>query len=163
MTETIEYRDVVDKSSWARGPWDFEPDKVQWQDPATGLPCLIVRGPSGALCGYVGVSAGHPLFGKAYDETELSAHGGLTFSNMCQEGMSEASGICHKPAAGEPDHVYWFGFDCAHAGDLTPGTDAALARFGSRFHIPGNTYKSLEYVQAQCLDLARQLKEKSHD
>lgn len=53
--ERIEYRGVVDKSGWARGVWDSEPDKIQWQDAETGLPCLIVRGPVGALCGYVGV------------------------------------------------------------------------------------------------------------
>ena len=40
--ETKEYR-FVDKSDWDRGPWDDEPDKVQWQDVATGLPCIAVR------------------------------------------------------------------------------------------------------------------------
>ena len=34
-----EYR-TVDKSTWARGPWDTEPDKMQWRDEATGLDCL---------------------------------------------------------------------------------------------------------------------------
>lgn len=34
---------TIDKSAWPRGAWDDEPDKVQWQDPATGLPCLIDR------------------------------------------------------------------------------------------------------------------------
>jgi hypothetical protein len=57
-----------DKSEWARGPWDHEPDKMQWQDEATGLPCLIVRGPAGALCGYVGVGPTHPWFGIGYSE-----------------------------------------------------------------------------------------------
>ena len=56
--ETIEYR-TMDKSVWGPGPWQNEPDKRQWQDEATGLPCLIVRNSMGALCGYVGVSEGH--------------------------------------------------------------------------------------------------------
>jgi hypothetical protein len=60
--ETKEYR-TIDKTLWPRGEWDDEPDKMQWQDEATGLPCLIVRGPVGALCGYVGVPEGHPCFG----------------------------------------------------------------------------------------------------
>lgn len=61
--ETIEYR-TVDKSKWGDGPWQDEPDKKQWRDPETGLPCLIVRGPGGALCGYVGVPANSPAFGR---------------------------------------------------------------------------------------------------
>jgi hypothetical protein len=36
---TIEYRNVVDKSTWGEGPWNNEPDKAQWQDEATKLPC----------------------------------------------------------------------------------------------------------------------------
>lgn len=58
----------VDKSSWARGPWDDEPDKMQFTDEATSLPCLIVRGPAGALCGYVGVAKGHPLHEVHYGD-----------------------------------------------------------------------------------------------
>lgn len=77
--EALEYR-TVDKSNWGNGPWQNEPDKCQWRDEATGLPCLIVRGPSGALCGYVGVSEGHPAFGKDYDSVAADVHGGLTFA-----------------------------------------------------------------------------------
>lgn len=56
----------VDKSKWRDGPWKAEIDKKQWLDEETGLPCLIVRGPSGALCGYVGVGKSHPFFEKDY-------------------------------------------------------------------------------------------------
>lgn len=82
--ETIEYRNVVDKSSWPRGPWDDEPDKKQWRDPASGLPCLIVRGPSGSLCGYVAVGPDHPAYGKGYDDVDVTVHGGLTFAAPSQ-------------------------------------------------------------------------------
>jgi hypothetical protein len=34
---------TIDKSSWGNGPWQTEPDKAQWQDEETGLPCLAVR------------------------------------------------------------------------------------------------------------------------
>jgi hypothetical protein len=64
---TIEYR-TTDKTEWGAGPWQDEPDKRQWTDAVTGLPCLIVRGPIGALCGYVGVSSDHPLHGREYDD-----------------------------------------------------------------------------------------------
>ena len=48
--QRIEYR-TIDKSQWGEGPWQDEPDKIQWQDEETGLPCLIVRGHMGFLCG----------------------------------------------------------------------------------------------------------------
>ena len=166
--KTVEYRSV-DKSGWGDGPWQQEPDKVQWQDEATGLPCLIVRNLSGALCGYVGVAEGHPWFGIGYSdridrvETEerdwsaptpdglIEVHGGLTFSGLCNPSAPEDRGICHKPAPGEPDHVWWFGFDCAHAWDLSPGR---LTRFWSE---PDEVYRDITYVRRQVVSLAGQL------
>lgn len=157
--ERIEYR-TIDKSTWARGPWDDEPDKVQWQDEATGLPCLAIRHQrSGHFCGYVGVAEGHPLFGRS-GEDELEAHGGLTFGGAFCSDEHESHSICHKPGPGEPDHVWWVGFDCAHARDLSPGLQATLrdvlpAR--ERLHDHGETYRDLVYVQEQCRLLAQQL------
>ena len=83
--ETIEYRHL-DKTTWARGPWDDEPDKIQWMTQA-GFPGLAVRGPLGAWCGYVGVSEGHPWFQKYYDGCEMAdedwwPHGGLTYADF---------------------------------------------------------------------------------
>lgn len=146
--KTIEYR-TIDKSSWAKGPWQDEPDKVQWQDPTTGLACLIVRGPIGALCGYVGVPPGHEAFGRDYDSLDLSAHGGLTFAHGCSNGP-EATSICHLPEEGEPDGVWWLGFDCAHGGDLAPSPTYTV--------FLGDTYRDLAYVKAQVAGLAHQLK-----
>lgn len=78
-------------NEWPSGPWDDEPDKVQWQDEATGLPCLAVRSQhSGHWCGYVGVSAAHPAFEKSYDDVTVSIHGGLTFSAKCTDHSQEA-------------------------------------------------------------------------
>ncbi len=62
-----EYR-TADKSEWGDGPWQNEPDKMQWVDEATGLPCLIVRNRSGALCGYAGVPNTHPWYKKQYND-----------------------------------------------------------------------------------------------
>jgi hypothetical protein len=86
--ENLEYR-TIDKSAWGRGPWQSEPDKMQFTDEATGLPCLIVRGPSGALCGYVGVGKSHPYFEKDYDDCGVSVHGGLTFARFCHDASRE--------------------------------------------------------------------------
>lgn len=67
--KTQEWSDYVDKSAWGDGAWQSEPDKKQWKDPTTGLPCLIVRGSHGGWCGYVGVSPSHPAHGLSYDGT----------------------------------------------------------------------------------------------
>jgi hypothetical protein len=195
MMETKQYT-YVDKSKWKRGIWDSEPDKIQFEDEATKMPCLIVRGPSGSLCGYVGVSEGHPLFGIDYSscslkeakpkgitegdekfgewsrersrkqlicsekgycshtpESILEVHGGITFTSFCHESKDH-HGICHIPAKGEPDKVWWFGFDCAHSGDESPAYD----RISSDDYA---SYKDIDYVKSEIAGLAKQLKSMS--
>jgi hypothetical protein len=157
LLQTKEYR-FIDKSGWERGAWDSEPDKIQWQDRSTGLPCLAVRQPSmGNWCGYVGVARLHPYFERAYDDeiVALRCHGGLTYSAHCQKGDPE-HGVCHIPAPGEPDDVWWFGFDCAHGGDYGPGLAATLKSVGGS-PGPADVYRDLAYVRRECAQLARQL------
>jgi len=132
----------VDKSKWAEGPWQTEPDKVQWDH--AGFDCLIVRGPSGALCGYVGVPPGHPAYEKDYDTVEASVHGGLTFADFCQEDQEH--GICH--VGGLTEKPWWLGFDCAHAGDHSPAFHFSIAGY--------ETYRDLAYVKTEVEALARQ-------
>lgn len=160
--QTLQYI-TVDKTEWGGGEWAYEPDKLQWRDEATGLPCLINRGPSGALCGYVGVSPGHPAFGADYNDVDVRVHGGLTFAGPCHPGVNESSGICHVPEAGESDHVYWLGFDCCHAWDVSP----AYKRFYEDFDKEhpeyaglrrmDETYRTVDYVKEEVRGLAAQL------
>jgi hypothetical protein len=164
---TIEYR-TVDKSDWERGPWDDEADKKQWQDIATGLPCLLHRNGSGALCGYVGVPVGHPWHGKGYDDCGRfmpkpegydpdwypDVHGGLTYADSCSHGDDPSSGICHIPADGEPDDVWWLGFDCAHAGDKSNMSYSADMR--ERWPHHDDVYRDQAYVEHECARLAAQ-------
>ena len=152
----------MDKSAWGPGPWADEPDKIQWQDKATGLPCLIVRNNAGTLCGYVGVAEGHPFYGKSNDEVDVDVHGGLTFAAPCHEEADPARHVCHIAGEGEPEHVYWFGFDCAHAFDLCPAYD----RFRSAEYKAAHSgrwreiYRDVRYVKRQVRQLARQLYER---
>lgn len=158
---------TVDKSTWGDGPWQDEPDKAQWQDELTRLPCLMHRSrSSGGLCGYVGVPPGHPWYGVQHDavgddDAHVSVHGGLTFSDFCREGANESEGICHVPGPGEPERVWWLGFDCGHSGDLSPAVNATLRELGHerrcRFGESHQTYRTLEYVKAQCARLAQQV------
>lgn len=147
--ETKEYT-TIDKTGWRHGEWLSEPDKIQWQDEATKLPCLIVRGPLGALCGYVGVASGHPCFEVEYDGVDVDVHGGLTFSEFCREGAEE-HGICHAPGPGEPDRVWWLGFDCGHSCDIIPQADWSFDR-----GMP-SSYRDIAYVKRECTRLAAQL------
>jgi len=138
---------TIDKSTWGAGPWQTEPDRVEWTH--ADLPCLAVRNHFGAWCGYAAVPPGHPLHGKHYDAVDVDAHGGLTYAGAC------SGHICHVPKPGEPDDVWWFGFDCAHAFDVMPGMDAYWRGCG-RLPIDGPecTYKTLAYVQAETNQLA---------
>lgn len=159
----IEYR-TIDKSTWADGPWKEEPDKIQYVDETTGLPCLVKRHPRlGFLCGYVGVSEGHPLFGKSYSDDDdvllLEAHCGVNYTAPCQDD-DESSSICHIPEPGEPDHVWWFGFDCGHGEDRSPGMEADDIARGCALPVYG-VYRTVEYVRGVNAHLALQLKELS--
>lgn len=134
------------------GEWDKEPDKAQWEH--EGFDCLIVRGPLGALCGYVGIPKDHKLYGCDYpwvnEFYDISVHGGLTFANECQPGEMERA-ICHKD--GVNDDVWWLGFDCCHYRDFIP--HHKRERFGGVKKV----YRNFEYVKKQTESLARQLKE----
>ncbi len=154
---------VVDRKGWSKGPWDGEPDKLNWTT-ATGLPGMIVRNGFGALCGYVAVDAAHPCYRVEYNkpvpstfegppeeysygdtpEGFFDVHGGLTYSNAC------AGHICHVPEPGKPDDVWWFGFDCNHCFDMAP----KYARGPDR---DDGTYRDVSYVRAEVEKLAVQL------
>lgn len=149
--QTLEWT-TIDKADWGTGEWQTEPDKRQWLDDATGLPCLAVRHPVlGHWCGYVGVTEGHPYFGKDYhDDLDLSVHGGITFGGFCHKDADPSKGICHLVESGENDRVWWLGFDCTHCYDLSP---ASFARSG----IFDGEYRSLSYVEQEVRTLAEQL------
>lgn len=148
------------KSEWGPGPWQDEPDRLEWRH--KGVPCLMRRGPlSGAWCGYAAVEPGHPWHGKAdADEPDVRVHGGVTFAGRCHED------ICRVPEPGESDDVWWFGFDCAHAGDVQPGMAARMREYD--VHLPADlrtgsswfgdgVYRDLAYVRAETERLADQI------
>lgn len=139
---------AVDKSGWGPGPWQDEPDRKEWKH--AGLPCLMSRGPSGHWCGYVAVPPGHPAHGKHYDGVDVNVHGGLTYADKCQ------GAICHVPEPGDPDDVWWLGFDCAHARDLSPKSRAWEAANGYA-PIRDEEYRGVPYVTAETERLAEQL------
>lgn len=163
-----------DKKEWPVGPWTSEADKVQWVDEATGLDCLILRNRSGALCGYVGVPESHPWHGKGYSsctrtpvceegycdhgpDSMVRVHGGLTFADACHESGKPEESICHIPEPGRPEHVWWFGFDCHHSGDLGPSMIRWNQEHGFSKLDRGDVYRDRAYVEAEVAALAKQI------
>jgi hypothetical protein len=144
---------TIDKTGWPKGPWDDEADKYQYRDDATGLPCLINRTPTtGSLCGYVAVPPGHPAYEHDYDDVDVVVHGGLTYSDRCQAGPEDRA-ICHIPEPGEPDDVWWLGWDASHGGDLMPVLEALLGPV----RPPYGVYRDIAYVRSENAQLAAQL------
>jgi hypothetical protein len=139
------------KASLPPGPWQDEPDLQRWVDPVTGLRCLIRRtGYIGHLCGYVKVGRGHPAYRKKRGHAvyRLRMHGGASFAG-------QPSTLTYR------EKGWWIGFDCAHAGDLSPGMESLLARLQFPSARPPDVYRDIEYVTNQVRYLAAQLK--SHE
>lgn len=132
---------ITDRTNWNRGPWDNEPDRVDFE--SNGYAAFGLRGPSGAWCGYVGVPESHPMYGKDMLDIEADVHGGVSYTEKC------SGAICHIPAPGMPDEVWWIGFDTAHYMDLSPQDNQTHE----------GTYKDIGYIIAECIRLAKQLKE----
>lgn len=147
----IAWSGLVDRSGWARGPWDRElADKVQWPDGRTGLPCLAVRSNQGIWCGYVGVPEGHPAFGVRWRGLSgLKVHRGVDYSGVC------SGHICHITEEAEHDLVWWLGFATSLDRDVNPSGAAWWpARYGT---TEQRQYRSLAYIKEQCGRLAAQL------
>lgn len=154
-------------------PWFQEDNKVDFE--AEGYRCAMRRGPVGAWCGYVGIPKSHPWYGKSYTEEVKPSmdmlsqrdpldHGPIDLLCMVLSNKdpceSLAITLClrvhggltwadNHHACGEPDGLWWFGFDCAHAGDLCPGMFS--------YPHPGDVYRDQQYVVAEVQSLAAQL------
>lgn len=82
-----------------------DPTKIEKLWKYAGLKCAIIHHGS-HRCGYVSVPKTHIAYGIYYDDVHVNVHGGLTFSDYAKH---------NKYLKGKD--TYWFGFDCAHAGD----------------------------------------------
>ena len=147
---------TIPKSEWGPGPWQEETDRLEWE--YKGFPCLMVRDMhvTGAWCGYVALPPDHPQFEKDSDKVDVDVHGGLIYSDHCQ------GDICHEPKPGEPDNVWWVGFDCANGFDFSPMMEATMKMVlgkPSQFMNSFQTYRDVEYVKKEVEDLADQLYE----
>lgn len=126
-----------------------------------GLRCVVVFQDMGHRCGYVGVREDHPLYGACYGTDEidiLDVHGGITYAS---------DGRGQYPI--ESDIFWWFGFNCAHYGDLGDHTTSlryfphlreqimVRMRVDEQYKYEFGSIRTLEYVENQCKLLAEQL------
>ena len=147
---------------WAAGPWMDEPWRYEWT--YKGLRCLVLRGHSGSLCGYVRIPRMHPWYRIDYSgvclerpsckdkwcghtlEASIEVHGGLTFSGGPFGTPRWWGG-------------WWIGFDCNHLHDLAPGMEAQIRKLqGSKPPWQeGNVYRDMAYVTAEVCSMADQV------
>lgn len=131
---------AVPKDRWGEGPWQHEPDEVEWIT-EHGYSGFMARNHQGAWCGYVGVLPTHPLHGRGPLDVDLEAHGGINIAGALR---------------GKPADVWWFGFDCGHVWDDSPAM-IALAREISGRDLAGGTYWTVNMVRAEVETLAKQI------
>lgn len=163
-------RPPIDKSQWPDGPWQTEPDRVDWVH--AGYACMILRHPKyGSLCGYVGVDNTHPLYEKQWTDggfPSFEVHYGVNYTAKCSES------VCHAPLPGMPADVWWLGFDCNHGYDLAPAMIRVMEEVRKQIASmkwPEETpeiavaeelfmerYRDVEYVKRGCEGLADQLR-----
>lgn len=135
----------------AHRPWEGEPNNVRFR--CLGYHCEIKRHPEMLhLCGYINIPKSHPLYEVEEKEIDhfLSVYGGVTYEDKTSRFKR-------------------IGFDCAHAGDFSPGTYMVLAwiemkDYGEvdveklqRINDPRN-YKTVKWVADQLSNIACQLK-----
>ena len=158
-----------------------------------GYKCVVIFGSIGHRCGYVGIPKNHPLYGKDYSdylEIKKADVGDREVSGIlpllgawldederirieayfqCHGGITYAGGGGHSSYPIGSD-LWWFGFDCGHAGDKSD-LDYAMQKFPShrkeyqqrkmvesKYPID-DVIRTEEYVADECKKLAEQLKE----
>lgn len=139
MIEKILY----DKSKWAEGIWQTEPDYVSWIEPHTHYPCHIRRNEHGAWCGFVGIPTTHPLYlADKNDEVWkfIDVHKEIGFC-----GLADYAEKDFYP----PEKRWWVGFHCGHIGDVLP-------RIPNNITLNG-IYRNKQFVMNQTNYLAQQL------
>lgn len=149
------------------------------------LRCVVVMTEMGHRCGYVGIPNTHVLYGKYYSDTIGK------FSDIKENNIEKMSPInvmllafeqpeddspvridCYFNVhggityAGEGDYpvksdLWWFGYDCAHAGDakdIKAIQDERLREIEAEFKNYG-VVRTLDYCINECKSLAEQLKQ----
>lgn len=137
---------------------------VESEGETEGLRWIVVANSMGHRCGYVSVPEDHPWHGLGYNDPvnplmdsddwdnridcKLDVHGGVTYAER------------GTPVEGE-DQGWWFGFDCAHAGDARDPSIADPETMKMWSGMPPmsdhEVIRTTEFCEAECEGLARQI------
>lgn len=149
----------MDKKLWGPGPWQDEPDMLEFTHKSHD--CVLIRNNGGAWCGYAQIPEGHPWHEDLgiLDE-RIDVHGGVTYQgNRMGDGR------------------YFVGFDCAHWQDLTPGYAAAINLLSDgpfkkmqtqmneilERKNEENTYRDIEFAKGECIKMVEEIDRASQD
>lgn len=117
--------------------WENEPDELDFEE--NNMICAIRRvSKMRHLCGYIAIDKNHALTKSNYNDIPVEVHGGLTYGQI-------GDGIYLS------NKYFWFGFDCAHAGDFCPSDYNIINQTSSE-----DTYKNIQYVKNELLNLSCQ-------
>lgn len=117
--------------------WLEEPNMAAFEH--AGIQCLILRDKYLWLGGYVGLTEGHPHYGKHFRDVEVNGvHQGLNFSGR-GDGQRRTKGL------------WWLGFYCDRPGDGVPGRLDVLRG--------GEEYRDITYVRREVEKLAEQMRD----
>ena len=140
----------IDRSKWPiDGPWVGEPDIVEFIEKQTGYLCTIKRNSMGAWCGYVDLPARYYI-SEDSGLYEISVQGGVTYSDTWNKIISCVDG---KDTV---ETTWRVGFDCAHAGDFSPGLTSPFGEI-PEYRQEHEIYRDKFYAANQCVALAHQL------
>ncbi len=149
-----------------------------------GFRAVVIMTKMGHRCGYVGIPPTHPLYGVGYSEPSTAltfpaeepiGHRGIISVLVAATDNHRASpdavfdvhgSITY--AAGSPDYpiesknLWWFGYDCAHAGDardleqmhMFEDDETLRSVFADSEH---GVIRTLAFCREQCESLAQQL------
>lgn len=160
--------------------------KVEAQFDHAGMKCVVVMTEMGHRCGYVGIPKGHQLHGIGYSkkvqilktedmENIATERAGLGQLLSCIAGkyreeyispdmfFNVHGGITYSEGGNypvdNPEGLWWFGYDCSHAGDardLNAIDDEKIRSVMGRLQYDG-VVRTLNYCIEECKRLAEQL------
>jgi hypothetical protein len=156
---------------------------------AAGFRAVITMGDLGHHCGYVGVPVGHPLHGCDYsypcaalvrpsDDEPLGDRSAITlFIAAVDESRMQApemvfnvhGSLTYSGGNGKypvESDLWWFGYDCAHAGDCPSDEyrEKQRAKYPDEPFMWSDdcgVFRDAAYCERQCESLARQIVEKT--
>lgn len=165
--------------------WKTEPNQLEWFDESTGYRCAILRHHTGKhLCGYVQIPKSHILH-KLHYRDKVPRLLQWKLDNVLQQPVGQRGVFTIFMAMANTDKKHeiemlfdvhgsitftgeladrigtWYGFDCAHSGDLSPGYDELLMKHSPEliFRDKQDSYRSMEWVKQETDMLAAQVYE----